>query len=277
MNLIDLKDILNTIRQNQYEPPLNPTINDLLPLLLDNIGNPDGDLRDRLIFDVLSEWIYQGVYNRTQILDIVSILMDENHLFSGLGTKDNDTLFTRSFSVLQLWAVLFTHHKEAFLPQEIIHQIAINVLTLLEQEKDLRGYIPGKGWGHCIAHSADCIAQLIKLPELDNSWHTRFMEAVISKVLEADFIYTADECERMAVPAAEIILRKSISSLELDELFDDLIATRKRDGIQPQQFFRFVNARDFMRGIYFYLRKQNAPQYLIEWTDQKLFEISQRS
>ena len=277
MILIDLKELLNTIRQNQYEPPLNPTINDLLPLFLDNIGNPDGDLRDRLIFDVLSEWIYQGVYNRNQILDIVSILMDENHLFSGLGTKDDDTLFTRSFSVLQLWAVLFTHHKEPFLTQETIHQIANNVLILLKQEKDLRGYIPGKGWGHSIAHSADCIAQLIKLPELDNSWHAGFMEAIIYKVLEADFIYTADECERLAVPAAEIILRKSISSLELDELFDDLIGTRKRAGIQPQPFFRFVNARDFMRGIYFYLRKQNAPQDLIGWTDQKLFEISQRS
>lgn len=276
MEPIELKEILNTISQNQYKPPINHTIDELLPLFLDNIGNPDGDLRDRLIFDILSEWIYQGVYNHEQTLEIVSILMDENHLFSGLGTKDNDTLFTRSFSVLQLWAVLFTHHKEPFLPQEIILQIANNVLILLEQEKDLRGYIPGKGWGHCIAHSADCIAQLIKLPELDNSWHARFMEAIICKALEADFIYTGDECERLAVPAAEIIMQNSISNLVLDEFFDNLISTRKRNGIHPQQFFHFVNARDFLRGIYFYLRKQAAAEDMIGWIDQKLFEISQR-
>lgn len=276
MDPIDLKEILNTIRQNQYKPPLNHTIDELLPLFLDNIGNPDGDLRDRLIFDILSEWIYQGVYNHEQTLDIVSILMDQNHLFSGLGTKDNDTLFTRSFSVLQLWAVLFTHHKEPFLTQETILQIANNVLILLEQEKDLRGYIPGKGWGHCIAHSADCIGQLIKDPQLEVDWHKKFMKAIISKVLEADFIYTGDECERLAVPAAEIIMQRSISNLVLDELFDDLISTRKRDGIHPQQFFRFVNARDFMRGIYFYLRKQAPTEDMVGWIDQKLFEISQR-
>ncbi|HZK60996.1 MAG TPA: DUF2785 domain-containing protein [Anaerovoracaceae bacterium] len=277
MNLIELKELFNSIRQNQYKPPLITTIDELLPIFLDNIGNPDGDLRDRLIYDILSEWIYQGVYNRDQTLDIVSILMDENHLFSGLGTKDNDTLFTRSFSVLQLWAVLFTHHKEPFLPQETILQIANNVLILLEQEKDLRGYIQGNGWGHCIAHSADCIAQLVKDPQLEVNWHAKFMRTIISKVLEADFIYTGDECERLAGPAAEIILRRSSSKLVLDEFFDDLISTRKRDGIHPQQFFRFVNARDFLRGIYFYLRNQTSPQDLIGWIDQKLFEISQRS
>jgi hypothetical protein len=276
MNQDTLKELLREIRWNDYKPPLSPTIDQLLPIFLDNIGNPDGELRDQLVFDILSEWIYQGVYDQSQILEIVSILLDENHLFSGIGTKDNDSLFTRSFSALQLWAVLYTENKKHFLPSNTILEIANNLLILFEKEKDFRAYVDQKGWGHCIAHLADCIVQMIKLPQLDNHWHEKFMKAIIFKVLEPDFIYQGDESERLAAPAAEIITGRSIIQSGLDQLFEALINTRNRDGIYAQQFFKFVNARDFLRGIYFALRKNNAPQDQVSWVDKKLLEISQR-
>ena len=38
--------------------------------------------------------------------------------------------------------------------------------TWLLRERDLRGFVPGKGWAHAVAHGADALGTLARSPHV---------------------------------------------------------------------------------------------------------------
>ncbi len=85
-------------------------------MLLDYIGDIDYELREELIYIALSEWITGKEYfNEVQLRQILSILMDEKHLFYQIGSDGDDSVFTRTYSVLGVVMILYMHRKKAFL------------------------------------------------------------------------------------------------------------------------------------------------------------------
>ena len=40
------------------------------------------------------------------------------------------------------------------------------IATWYVRERDLRGFVPGKGWAHAVAHGADALGALGRLPHL---------------------------------------------------------------------------------------------------------------
>ncbi|MFZ3589498.1 hypothetical protein ACOI1C_09490 [Bacillus sp. DJP31] len=72
----------------------------LVKEMVDHIGSTDAHLRDKLIYSFFAKLINGNHLTTTQMHDTLLTCLDDEHLFFGIGEKDTDTVFTRSFSTL---------------------------------------------------------------------------------------------------------------------------------------------------------------------------------
>lgn len=121
------------------------------------LGSSDPHERDDIAYAVLAAWIGRGVYD-----DLLTGLGDgmSSGLRTGLGDEETDSVFRRSFSCLVL-AELIARDNEA----ELLHPTTVlrwgdRALGWFVRERDLRGYVTGRGWAHTVAHGADLLGTL---------------------------------------------------------------------------------------------------------------------
>lgn len=98
MHCICLKEKLILIKENGYLAPPEPF--QLVQEMIHNIGSVDAELRDDLIYETLSQWIPGKVLTTNELLQLLSVILDSDHLLYKLGESDTDSVFTRSFSML---------------------------------------------------------------------------------------------------------------------------------------------------------------------------------
>ena len=82
----------------------------------------------------------------------------------GIGEDGTDTVFRRSFSALVLAECLeratSADRDRPASPTTTVLRWGDRVAGWLVRERDLRGYVPGKGWAHALAHGADALGVL---------------------------------------------------------------------------------------------------------------------
>ena len=149
-----LKEKLQVIKNNNYETT-DSNYYEITKEMLNYIGSPDPELRDDLIYLILSDWIIKGVYTPEQLREILKIAFDDQHLFYKIGEVESDSVFTRSFSVLLIPLILITHRKNNILSKNELQDVYNKVIKYVREEKDLRGFIENKGWAYSVAHGAD--------------------------------------------------------------------------------------------------------------------------
>lgn len=69
---------------------------------------------------------------------LLTVLTDENHLFYNIGSEDDQSVFTRTFSALP---IVQRHRQNPFFNQAEIEQLMHAMLRYYKEEKDLRGYL----------------------------------------------------------------------------------------------------------------------------------------
>ena len=193
-----LKARLSEIRDNNYVPPTQPEIYPLVLSMGNHIGSIDPVLRDDLIYMTLVTWISRKIFSTKELKEILNVLLNDQHLFKGLGEKETDTVFTRSFSMLQIQALLEVHRKKAYLPHEEMHVIKQKVLRYLSQERDLRGFVPVKGWAHAIAHTADVLVEMVQCDEYNADDLEAILAAIQRTIVTTETVYICEEDERLA-------------------------------------------------------------------------------
>ena len=114
MNRDTLKNLLSKIQKNDYKVPEDVEPHQLTMDMLNYIGDIDPELRDDLIYTTFIKWVINDVYNKNDLYSILPIVLDENHLFYKIG-EVGDSVFTRTFSVLMLPGILYTHIEKDFL------------------------------------------------------------------------------------------------------------------------------------------------------------------
>ena len=121
------------------------------------LGDPDPHVRDGLAYPTLATWVGEGVYD-----DLLEGLGDgmASGLTVGLGEDGTDTVFRRSFSALVLAECVARATERGLLPDEVVLRWGDRLAGWLVRERDLRGYVPGKGWAHAVAHGADALGVL---------------------------------------------------------------------------------------------------------------------
>lgn len=217
---------------------------EILPLL----GSTDGPLRERKVLGVLFVWIKRRVLNDEQIRAVLRILLDEDHLFLGIGESDTDTIYMRAFVVFLLTAFIQAHQVQAFLPTEELEDVRSAVLRFLEDEMDLRGYIsPETWWGHAVAHAADVVRDLAGCEEFGANALAELLKAATKAMLVDTSVFVYEEDTRIAAAILAILKRGILSNETLTEWSESMIPEARWTGELPRVHHRYVNARNLLR------------------------------
>lgn len=166
--------------------------------LLAHIGDPDGAIRDGLTYTLLARGFMAGGFTGAQKQAIARQTTDNEVLFAGQGLE-SDLIFTRSFTALLGALILSADAESTFLTDGQRQIWFAQALKYLPSETDRRGYVPGHGWAHGIAHGSDFLAAAVQHPAFPPAQLPAAAQAVSAVLLATTAPFADDEEERLAV------------------------------------------------------------------------------
>ncbi len=261
MTAEDLKEKLRGIVQKDYEIA-RAEAQQLLPEMLQHIGNPDPELRDTLVYYTLATWISRGAFDLGELRTLLHTALDDEHLFYRIGEEDSDSIFTRSFSVLLLPPVLGMHCKKAFLRRDEIYYVWQKLKDYLLNERDLRGYVRGKGWVHAVAHTADALAELALCSETTKEMLTEMLGAITKVASTEKSVYTHGEDERLSFTIVNIFKRSELTTEEKVGWLESFTPEVQQAGPMPdpEGYQKFINIKHFLRTLYFSILQNDVTE-----------------
>ncbi len=199
-----------------HQVPGDLPLADLTAELVSMLGDPDPRRRDEIAFATLATWVSTGVYD-----DLLQGLGDgmAAGLTVGIGEEHSDSVFRRSFSALVLGLCIERDGRlpDRGVPTDTVLRWGDQVATWLLRERDLRGFVPGKGWAHAVAHAADALGTLAGHPDLGRLELTVLLDVVADRLLlptQTRFVHGEDD--RLAV-CTIAMLRRDLLPLEVLE------------------------------------------------------------
>lgn len=233
--------------------PSDRPLDDLTAELTRMLGSPDPALRDAIAHPTLSTWIDRGVYD-----DLLRGLGDgmAAGLQVGLGENGTDSVFRRSFSARVLAECIARDNDRCLLPVETALEWGDRLATWLLRERDLRGFVTGKGWAHALAHGADAIGTLAASPHLTTPELTVLLDVIADRLLlPADAVWTSGEPDRLALATLRV-LHRNLVPLDVLEPWIARIgaaAATRSSYVDRDPFLRGGNAEAFLRALYLQL------------------------
>lgn len=252
---------LARVRKDGGDPPSNYWELTELMLQPDQIGHPDPTLRDDLIYSTLARWITGGAYDDHQLRHIVRTALDEEHLFHGFGSLNDETVLTRAFSVLLIPPALAIHRQRPALEAAEVQALAAPLERYLLGERDLRGYDVELGWVHAVAHASDAFGSLMRSSEVDAPTVIRLLNALRTAAATPHHVYAHGEDERLARAMAAGLSRPELTTTERQDWlagFRDVVAECADLGM-PEGYARLVNVNHTLRALYFLVREGEGP------------------
>jgi hypothetical protein len=267
MNQLEFKSRLLNVKKHNINLT-SQELHELSTLMLENIGSTDAELRDSLIYSILSTWIIEKHFNEERLREILSVCLDDRHLFIGIGETDTDTVFARSFSILIVTAIIYYHnHISTFLLDKEITKIKDLVLKYASEEKDLRGYVVEKGWAHSVAHTSDCLDELAKTVLAQED--LKQILSVISKMIKLkEIVYTFGEDERMVNPVMSVIKRNVLPQGDIVQWIEEF-ASIDISSNWPNDYWYIMNIKSFIRSLYFRTLNDDS----LNWVNQCTLEV----
>ncbi len=252
-NRDDLYTKLKSISSDDFKLKNLDEISELTSSMLKFIGDTDACLRDNLIYIAFCNFILKyKYYTSPQLLAILNIVLDEDHLFYDIGKTESDSVFTRSFSVLLVALILEYDNKHKILSADDFKSVSKNLLKYLNLEKDFRAYINGKGWAHALAHCADAICEIVLSPYCNKDLVLEIMKFIKAVLLNNSTVFSFEEDERIVIVFMNLLSKNYISE---DGLFDYvnslLLCIRNDENIED--YIMFLNVKNFIRSLYFSL------------------------
>jgi len=270
-----LKEKLQALAQEDFHLARREELAELIPAMLKYIGSTDSELRDDLIYTAFDAWILaEPVLDSDQVRGLLPVILDEEHLRFKLGEQDTDSVFTRTFSVLVLPLLLIRHRSQPIFSAAEIQAILRQVCDYLTQEKDRRGYVPGKGWAHAAAHAADALDDLAECAELTQADLLEMLGVIRRTVCVHSPCYTCGEEERLASAVITVLKRKLVLDAELIpwiEGFGDAVLAVPA---LPERIWIRGNVKNFLQSLYFRLGWEGLPHPLETPIQQTLRRIS---
>ena len=232
--------------------PTDRPLGDLTAELTRMLGDPDPVLRDGTAFPTLATWVSRGVYD-----DLLAGLGDgmAAGLATGLGGSDDDSVFRRSFSALVLGACVARDNQRPLVPGGKILEWGDRLATWLLREQDLRGFVPGKGWAHAVAHGADALGTLACSPHLHTPELTVLLDVVADRLLTpTTTTWSSGEPDRLAVAVIEV-LRRDLVPMSVVEPWVNRVAAAATHGPgeDADPYARSAHPEAFLRSLYLHL------------------------
>ena len=251
--------------QLERQAYMNEHAEQLIKEMLQYIGFPEDELRDKLNYRLFIELLSGQLFSQAQMAELAHILKGDDYLFHAIGERDTDTVFTRSFSALWLSSLLNVDSQLHFLSEEE----AVNIMDVssryLSNEKDVRGFVGEKGWAHAIAHGADLSTAIIAHP----SFNVRFAPVILQGIKDSFWkgtVFVDDEEERLVTIFEKLIridFPEEVLIEWIEQVFDKLQFYLMEVGYTPQYFAARTNTLHFMKTLYFTLKfSQKSPEIM---------------
>lgn len=232
--------------------PDDRPLDDLTAELVTMLGSRDPHLRDDIAYPTLATWIARGVYD-----DLLAGLGDGMlaGLTIGLGEQGTPTVFRRSFSALIVAECITRDTAIQRMPADRVLAWGDKVAAWFVREKDLRGFVPGDGWAHALAHGADAIGALAGSPHFGKAELTVLLDVLADRLLlSAGEVLSCGEPDRMALATMQVLRRNVVPLAVLEPWIARLAnAARARglDDVDP--FLTTANPEAFLRSLYLQL------------------------
>lgn len=247
--LIDLREI----KQNQYLLENKEKADKYGDLMLAYIGDLDPELRDILIYRTFYHWILEKKYfNKVKLLEILKIAQDKEHLFYKIGNEDDNSIFTRAFSVLLIALILAYNNDNPFIEENLFFEVKDNLLKYYKKENDLRGYTLENGWADGISHAADAFDELISCEQSSREIYLEVLEAVKRMLSNEKHIFKEEEDERITNIVFRMIKENLLAETELINWLESFNEFQKPDTNREKRTAR-INLKNFCRSLYFRL------------------------
>jgi hypothetical protein len=232
--------------------PSGRSLGDLTSELGEMLGSPDPVVRDDTAYPVLASWISTGVYDHLlrKLGDGLCALMED-----GLGKVADDSVFQRSFAVLVLAEIIERDNRTDLLDRRTLLGWGDRIATWLRVEKDVRGYVQGKGWAHAVAHGADAISALARSPRVDGPALVFLLDVIADRVLApTPEFFVAGEPDRLAFAAMVALRRDEVEMEALDPWLQRLTRRAEPDADDLLHPFRVNgNVQSFLRALHLQL------------------------
>jgi hypothetical protein len=236
------------VRSAEMRVPTDRPLADLTAELTTMLGSPDPVERDEFAYPILATWISEGVYD-----DLLAGLGDgmAAGLTQGLGESGTDSVFRRSFSVLVLAECIERDNAASRLPASQLLEWGDRVSGWLVREEDVRGYVPGKGWAHAVAHGADAIGVLAESPHVGLNELTVLLDVLADRVVAPAAAYAHGEPDRLAL-ATMRVLRRRVVPMKIVEPWLARIREAAIPGQDPgvDPFAARANPEAFLRALH---------------------------
>jgi hypothetical protein len=240
------------VHEDDFAVPTDRPLADLTAELTRLLGDADPDLRDGLALPALATWVERGVYD-----DLLRGLGDgmAAGLRVGLGERDTDTVFRRSFSVLVLGQCIARDNERPLVPGGKVLDWGDRIATWILQERDLRGFVPGKGWAHAIAHGADALGVLARSPHVGAAELVVVLDVIAERLAApADGLLTSGEPDRLALAAMSVLRRNRVPWDLVEPWVEAITATAAHQQLPDRDpYLRSGDAEAFLRALYLQL------------------------
>lgn len=243
-----------------FEVPSDRPLDDLTAELTTMLGSTRPEVRDGTAYPALATWIQRGVYD-----DLLAGLGDGMvaGLSVGLGESGTDSVFRRSFSALILGECLERTNEHHLLPGAKVLDWGDRVAVWFLGEADTRGFVPGKGWAHAVAHGADAIGALAESPHLAGPEHAVLLDVLTERLLQQppDQPLAAGEPDRVAAAALRILRRNTLGTDVLEPWVHRIGSAANAYGLggDDDPFPRTAAPQAFLRALFVHLSLAPEP------------------
>jgi hypothetical protein len=241
-----------------HRVPSERSLTDLTAELTAMLGDPDPHRRDSIAYEVLATWVSDGVYDH--LLEGLGDGMAAG-LTVGLGDVGTDSVFRRSFSALILGECVSRDNERHILPADTVLGWGDRVASWFVRERDLRGFVPGKGWAHAVAHGADALTALAGSEAMGRLELTVILDVIADRLLtETDQRLTHGEDDRLAATTMAILRRDVVGLEVLEPWLARLGASARPDHARAgDPFVVSGDVQGFLRALYLQLSLAPRP------------------
>lgn len=225
---------------------------DLTEELTRMLGDPDPARREDVAFPTLATWIDEGVYD-----DLMLGLGDgiATGLAEGLGEDGTPSVFRRSWSAAVLAECIDRDTRALLVTPEVVLRWGDRLMGWLCREQDLRGFVPGHGYAHAVAHGADALGALARSPHVGRLELIVLLDVIADRLLlPTHYFFTAGEADRLAFATQHVLARNLLEMDVLGPWVNRLAAGAVPHGDPDHDPHRVAgNVQDFLRSLYLHL------------------------
>ena len=226
-----LKDEADTARIQQQAVALLPCL-----------ASPDPKLRDETAFEQLFTWA------RADKLTPATLQRVRTDLVAVLDAPPDAAGVHQPFAVLVLAEVARADLLKPTLTPEQRGELVDHATRFLASVRDYRGFVPGEGWRHGVAHGADLALQLGMDDALTTAQRQALLDAVGRQVMaDHQHAYRFGEGARLARAALNLQLKLNPDAAAWERWLDGLLQPLKdAKGWDQTALTDLHNLREFL-------------------------------